>query len=413
MTAPGHDDRSSPPRAARGPGSGSGSGGAGDGGAAGDPGADDGGGGAAREAARTWLRRVPALLLVGLVLVALVSNALLVGPVFRPVDLALGPEVHTLIVGASHAACALDPAAFRTNSGAGEAGGLGGAAADPGTPPAAAGVAGRAVSVARHGELMVSTHAKLERLLAHNPGVRRVVLAFSPIHVGEWQDEHLLGGTPSSRGQLMDYYPLFGQRTRDELPTFQGDVLLARLKYDLGVPFDLTDELAIYGRHLMGSLEPWHYPFWGGFTPVAGTHLGDDLVARVAAKYFGEDGAPAQVSARAVEAFERTVTLARQAEVQLVLVDTPTHASFRARVPEALERAHAELLDTVERTAPDVVVLRDAARAFADEHFLDPDHLNDQGAAIYSARVAQVLAALDQGQGLEPDLEPGQVEDDR
>lgn len=344
MTAPGHDDRSSPPLAAR-----------------------------------TWLRRVPAMLLVGLVLVSLVSNVLLVGLVFRPVDLTLGTDVHTLIVGASHAACALDPAAF-------------------GTLPGSGAGAGRAVSVARHGELMVSTHAKLERLLAANPGVRRVVLAFSPIHVAAWQDEHLLGGTPSSRGQLMDYYPLFGERTRDELPLFQGDVLLARLKYDLGVPFDLTDELALYGRHLMGSLEPWHYPFWGGFTPVTGTHLGDDLVGRVAAKYFGEGDELGLVSARAVEAFERTLALAQQSGVQLVLVDTPTHASFRALVPAALEVIHADLLDAAQRSALEVVVLRDAERPFADGLFLDPDHLNDQGAAIYSARVVQALSALDEGQ---------------
>jgi hypothetical protein len=316
----------------------------------------------ARRATRAWLRLVPVLILAAGVLVSLVADVLFIKPVFREARFHLEPDVQTLIVGASHAACAFDPKVF-----------------------------GQAASVARHGELMLSTHAKLAALLDDNPAVRTVLLAFSPVHLGAWQDEHLFGGNAASRAQLMDYYPLYDELTRARLPLANPDVLLASLKYDFGVPFDYTGDTGLFVRHSLGRLEPGHYRFWGGYTPLDGTHLSPALVERVLQKYFGDDDEPAGVSELAVDSLMRMLGLARERGLRMLLVDTPVHGSFRALVPERFRSHHAAVLDEVARRFPEVQILRHGALDLPDESFLDPDHLNRAGGRAYSELLREQL----------------------
>jgi len=312
--------------------------------------------------ARTWLLRLPVLVLAIGLLVSLAADALLIGPVFGRPRLALERDIDTLVVGASHSACAFDPQ-----------------------------VLGHAASVARHGELMLSTEAKLEALLGANPQVRTVILAFSPIHVAAWQDAYLFGGNAESRAQVMDYYPLYNERTRALFPLANADALLASLKYDHGVPFDYTEDSILYAHYVLGSLTPQSYRFWGGFTPIRGTHLGPALMDRVIRKYFQEDGEVAGISALAIESLMRMVALTQERGVRLVLVDTPVHPRFRARVPERHRAAHAEVLDDVARRYPAVEIVRHSDLDLPDKWFLDPDHLNRPGARAYTERLVALL----------------------
>lgn len=181
-------------------------------------------------------------------------------------------------------------------------------------------------------------------LLDKNPGVRTVLLTFSPIHLAAWQDLDLLGDTPQSRAQVVEYYPLFDVGLRATLPLLNGDLTPARLKYDLGVPFDLADDLQLYVQHSRGTLEPRQQRFWGGFTSVAGSHLGAGLVQRVVDKYFGTPGAPAAFSERAAQALLELIADTEARGVQLVLLDTP--------VPERFRAAHAALLDELSAPMP-------------------------------------------------------------
>ena len=324
--------------------------------------------------ARRFLVQVPLVILLLGAVVSVAADALLIGPVFRGAQLELAEETRTLVVGASHAACAFDPAV------------LGGPDADGAPSPL-----GPVVNAARHGELMLSTLAKLERLLDDNPQVERVVLAFSPIHVAQWQDIHLLGGVPEARAQLLEYYPLYGPWEREQLTTVP-DVFLARLKYDAGVPLDFTEDTGVFVRHLAGRLAPEQYRFWGGYTGLGGSHLEQRLLDHIVEKYFVVDGAEAGVSERAVAAVERLVERTRARGVALALVDTPVHPRFAARVPALHRDVHAEVLAEVAARFPEARLLRHGDLPVPDDHFLDPDHQNRAGARAYGALVREELA---------------------
>ncbi|RKY18467.1 MAG: hypothetical protein DRQ55_13285 [Planctomycetota bacterium] len=326
--------------------------------------------GTSQRSARAWLLRVATLVLVAGLIVSALAKATLIGPLFGDVDLELEGGVQTLLVGASHAACAFNPEVLSGDA------------------------LGQVVSVARQAELMLSTDAKLEALLDDNPGVRRVILAVSPIHMATWQDEHLFGRSPHSRAQIMDYYPLYGEHTRALLPLSNPDVLLAALKYDFGVPFNYTDDTGLYVRHLLGQMQPQHYRFWGGYTPPGGTHVAQRWADFVIKKYFYEDGEVGGVSELAIQSLERLAQRVHERGIQLVLVDTPAHERFRVAIPERHKLAYAALLKDLVERFPTIRIVNHADMALPDEWFYDPDHLNRGGGEAYSAILLETLTEL-------------------
>jgi hypothetical protein len=317
---------------------------------------------------RKWLLQVGALLLVMTAVLSAVSKALYIDPVFLPPRLGLAPGTETLVVGASHAACAFDPDRFR-----------------------------RAQSIARHGELVFFTAAKLRAVLDENPEVRTVLMAFAPIHLAAWQDQHLFGADAISRTHFMDYYMLLGPEARETVSGWHSDDVLARLKYDYGLPLGYAEDTALIADYLRGTLTPESYDFWGGYTPVTGSHLGERRNRAIIQKYFYlPDGERAGTSELALRSVREMLQLATDRDLRMILVNTPQQALFREATPAFFEEHYAQALAGLRRDFPQVEVIHDSRAVDDDALFLDADHLNAQGGALYSELLAVRL-------GLEPD----------
>lgn len=317
---------------------------------------------------RKWLLQVGALLLVMAVVTSAASKALFIDPVFQPPRLGLARGTETLIVGASHSACAFDPGAFRA-----------------------------AQSLARHGELVFFTAAKLRAVLDANQGVRTVLMAFAPIHLAAWQDEDLFGGDATSRTHFMDYYMLLDAGARETVAGWRADVVLSRLKYDHGVPLGYAEDAALMVDLARGTLRPESYAFWGGYTPIAGSHLGEARNQAVIRKYFLEpDGGHAGTSALALESVRTMLQLASNQGLRMVLVNTPQQALFAQTTPPFFEEHYQQAVAALQQEFPRMEFL-DLSRSVDDDAlFLDADHLNAEGGALFSEALATQL-------GLEPD----------
>jgi len=313
---------------------------------------------------RRWLVQVGVLVLVLGAGLSMVSRALFIEPVFDAPDLRLGEPVRTLIIGASHGACAFDPAAF--------------------TGP----VFGETESVARHGELVFFTRHKLRALLDANPQVTMLIMAFAPIHLAEWQDRELFDGTAASRSHFMNYFMLVDEAGRAELDAWSADYVLASLKYGGGFPLGYMADAVLYLHHLRGTLTPDHYPFFGGYTGLDGSHLKPRLTQAILRKYFERDGEVAGESELALESLWGVLELAKARGLRLVLVNTPVHADFRAGVPESFRVHYDEVVERIRREFPFVLFLDQEALDLPDDQYLDADHLNRAGGQRFSIEMA-------------------------
>jgi hypothetical protein len=317
---------------------------------------------------RTWIAQVGSILAALTVSVSLAHRFFFVEPVFNRPKLKLQPGTETLIIGASHSASAFDTSRFRHSE-----------------------------SMAASGELVIFTAAKLEVVLRQNEGVKSVVMALSPIHLSARQDTLLLSANAGTRTTFIDNYAVLSKESRRLVAGWNSNYVLARLKYDFGLPLGYTEDIRLYASSLQGTLSPRDYRFWGAYTPQNGSHVGKDFDAKVIRKYFylGGDhtksasGEALYGKSRIAEAQVRKILeMGTSRGLRMILVRTPESARFRESVPPFFKASFAALLREIQRDFPAVEYYDLSAELTEDSLFLDADHLNGRGSAIFSERFA-------------------------
>lgn len=132
-----------------------------------------------------------------------------------------------------------------------------------------------------------------------------------------------------------------------------------------------------------------HFGFLGGYCPAEGTYLGN--IQAAIDRHFYFQGQPLGVSEKALRYLDAIVALCRRHGVEPVLVGSPVHPDYYARIPPAF-KAHFEA-DKKRLGGQGVRVLDFTATAWADDFYLDGDHLNQKGAARFTDLVIDFLGA--------------------
>ncbi len=272
------------------------------------------------------------------------------GPPYQP------PEpASVLIAGASHMRLGIDPA-----------------------------ILGGAVNVAQNGEPYFLTLGKLRYLLDSIPEVDTVLLGYTPLDLSTFNDRKLL-----DRRWAWTMFERFDGfvdwKELDGVPLDRWELAVSRVQNRLFV-----------SRRAARSFVSWLesgtvlYPFIGGYEAFEGSRLSPQNLEAVIERHFRVNGAPAEASAVLVDYLWRIVRLCQAREVQLVLVATPLHPSYRALVPDGIAQAWRELMDLLARE-PGVRVLDFTALIDEDRYFANCDHVNVDGAAELSIRLRDEL----------------------
>lgn len=302
-----------------------------------------------------WLGWTFILVVLMLVVVSVIGRLAYQGPAYSAENYQIDAAGDTLIIGASHAATALNPDHLDG-----------------------------AISVARSGEPLFFTYYKTRQLLASNPGIERVIVALSSIHVCGFADYSFFSGNSASRIQSMNYYPLLDDEKDPLLPIFSADRLLSFLKYKVGVPFNYMDDTKVVLKHYTGSLQPNDFRFFGGFESFDETHLESAEVLEKAAFYFyGDDDVPV-LSEVGRESIRRLFTLSESHDVDVFVIRTPEHASFWRATPQLCQDEYLDVVETGARENERVQFYDYGKLELPDDHFLDGDHLNQVGSEVFS-----------------------------
>ena len=315
-----------------------------------------------------WLAGVFAGVCALLLLCAGLGRLVLVSPVFDPARYRVDAQVDTLLVGASHSLSNINPQLIP-----------------------------RSASAARNGEAVFFTHHKLRHLLDNNPLIETVVLTLAPIHISVSQDKYLFNVDAGSRTAYMEYFPTLDAEGRDRLPWYNEDHLVARAKYDLGLPLGYMEDLKAILQYYRGGSDDANREFWTAPTPHdTGNHVGDSVIDDKIRFYFYEEDSESDVgatSAIAIEHIRAIAEMCNRRKLPLWIVHTPMHPRFRAGIPRSIERTFDTLIGDLKRDFDNLRVLDYSEMDVPDEHFLDGDHLNYEGARAFTTHLLRDLRA--------------------
>jgi hypothetical protein len=130
-----------------------------------------------------------------------------------------------------------------------------------------------------------------------------------------------------------------------------------------------------------------HFDFIGDFCAVPGTHL--ERVQVTLDRHFYHQGRELPLSETALHSLAAIVELCRDHGVAPVLVGSPVHPDYLGRIPAAIKGGFEA--EKARWRARGIRVLDCTAAGWADEFYLDADHLNQRGAARFTDQVAQML----------------------
>jgi hypothetical protein len=106
-----------------------------------------------------------------------------------------------------------------------------------------------------------------------------------------------------------------------------------------------------------------------------------NLEATIKRQYFLDDD-EAPVSESSLHFLNLIVDLLRKHEIELTVIRTPVHPSYRSSVPERFKVALDDVLSNLILEGIQVLDFDDLP--FGDRDFYDFDHLNAYGASIYT-----------------------------
>jgi len=224
-------------------------------------------------------------------------------------------------------------------------------------------------------EPYVMTYNKLKALLPRNRGIEIVILTFSFHSLSAFNDWKFYDERWAD--YLLDVtYPIMSLNDLRDLPVSYRRFFHSRL------------------RNLFLFPRKDHHPRYF-FVDFDGHAKGEPTletgdVAEVIARHYSYNGEPAGISQVAIAALDAMVHLAKACNCKLILVQTPLHRQYLVRIPEGIRRAHSRVAERI--AGMGVPILDFSEYRFEDEYYMDYDHLNRSGAAIFTGMLKEALS---------------------
>ena len=267
------------------------------------------------------------------------------------------PETTTLLLGDSHAQNALDPD-YLENS----------------------------LSLAKGAEPLFATHAKLVFASDRFPSLDHVVLAVGSHSLAPFRGE--IDSSPRADDILASYVGFLGWQQFLAWRRADG--------WDVSWEQVLSSELRRWftpNRHLLhdwwahrGESYGWDHPYVGGFSTTSQSLLTEDALLERIEHHYGRSG----VSPVQAMFLDSIAAWAGERGADLLLVATPVHDRYRARVPTEVSEFFTKTMSRVsEIDNVSFIDLRDLP--LPDAQFRDYDHLNSAGAVHVSQAVRDFI----------------------
>lgn len=269
-------------------------------------------------------------------------------------------------------------------------------------------IIGNSFNASVESEIYFTTYFKIKSLIKSNPQIKNVVLSHAYHNLSFAYNKDILYSDKyyslfdrwgkeiihsAANGQLLEYkygpFNSFFSRWFAYLEHFVNSNFI-RLKYDLGVPVNLTDYLNFYISILRNNLKLNEFPLYPGNYRSDKSNLKESLTNKLINLHYyieGEVGASEilikSINKMAEECFEKKVTF--------VLINTPIHSSFKSKIPEYYIKLYDSVLVNLQGKYNNIRYFDFSTIDYPDSLFGDGDHLNAHGMERFSNEIKNLF----------------------
>jgi hypothetical protein len=257
-------------------------------------------------------------------------------------------------------------------------------------------------------EIYFTTYSKMKALLKSNPQIKNVVLSYGYHNLSFAYNKDILYSDKfyslfdqwgkeiihsAANGQLLEYkygpFNSFYTKWMAHLEHFLNSTFI-RLKYEVGVPVNLTDYLNFYVSILRNNPKLNEFPLYPGNYRSDKSNLEENLTNKFINLHYyveGEVGA----SEIMIESLNKMAETCLEKNVTFFLINTPIHSSFKAKIPDFYFNLYDSLLVDLQSEFNNIHYYDFSTIEYPDSLFGDGDHLNSVGMERFSNEIKDLF----------------------
>lgn len=317
--------------------------------------------------------RVILFLSLGFLVMGLLSftyKKMIINPLITPSNFEEKDKITTLILGDSHSRTLFNPRYIKNS-----------------------------VNHGRAGENFFYNYYKLLFFTKNNPQIKNIVLSFSYHSLSTFnENKRNLFSRPLKR-----YYMLLDDEGKDIVKGFNESYISNYLKYDIGLPIFLNEDLKNIKRYYQG--EALHYPFLSHYISGKGNskltkkrvshsidrHYYMDFDKEVSKRSSKKEGKISKRSDLMVKYLKKIAHFCKKNKLKLHLVHTPIHKSYEKQVPREYKILYTRTIRQLKKKYKCINFINLSDFPLKDIHFRDGDHVNQKGATIISKEFNKLI----------------------
>lgn len=257
-------------------------------------------------------------------------------------------------------------------------------------------------------EIYFTTYSKMKVLLKSNPQIKNVVLSHGYHNLSFAYNKDVLYSDKyyslfdqwgkkiihsAANGQLLEYkYGPFNSLFTKWLAYLEHFVnsSFIRLKYDVGVPVNLTDYLNFYVSILRNNPKLNEFPLFPGNYRSDKSNLEESLTNKLINLHYYIEGEVGS-SGILIESLYRMAETCREYDANFFLINTPIHFSFKAKIPDFYSNLYDSLLVNLQSEFHNIHYYDFSTIEYPDSLFGDGDHLNSKGMERFSREIKDLF----------------------
>lgn len=269
--------------------------------------------------------------------------------------LILDKNISILICGASHLMCALDDKIIPNS-----------------------------INTCLTSESYYYTYYKLKKILQNDNDLKYILLGLSFSSYGDNFDNQIY-----ETGKIRYMYPKYFLilESREKLSLFKKNPI-GLLK---STPYILKSAIITF----LKSSKYTNYPFWGYFRDSKNTNLSDKNIKAAINRHYYDSGSGLlqNISELQFEYFMKIIKLCNDKNIKLYLINAPVSNEYFSKIPEIFINHYYNIVKNF-KFNKNIEILDYHNYQLPKNCFSDADHLNNNGAKIFSEKIINEINGL-------------------
>lgn len=242
------------------------------------------------------------------------------------------------------------------------------------------------INISQAAETYLYTYNVLTEILSNNSNIKQIILGCSFQNFGKGRDNGITN-TSNTNEMYIRYFTILNSNSRDILIK---ENWLSTLNAIPSVYKAMLASIILNYTHYK------QYTFVGQYEKANANNLSEDVLKSVIKKHFAfEDKFDGIISNYQITYINKIVELCNDKKINLILLSTPLNYRYKNKIPQKNIFFFDKEINTLTH-AHHVSFWDYSSYKMEDKYFEDPNHLNTNGATIFSKIIDQKLKELPQ-----------------